>query len=515
MTNPPPSPPGAGPAKPAVTPRQYAASTVKHGLIYFLGNVLARLVGFIMLPVYTRILTAADYGILEILTITADVAGMLAGLGIRSAVMRLYYQYDSRDERNGVVSTASLLLVAIFTALAVAGVVVASWLSNVLLGSPDSALLVKLMVITFIFSALSGVPVVHLQAKQQSAALVSSNVVKLVLALSLNIYFVVYLRIGVQGIFWSTIISTALVGGVMAVTMFRETGVRFVPRHARELIAFGAPLIASQFGSFVLHFSDRYFLRVFHPLSVVGLYALGYKLALLIAMVVDGPFNSIWSAKSLEIASREGERAPPILRSILLNYSLVVVTLSLGVALFATDAVRILLGPDFRDADGPVPLLAVGMVFFCFRHVSQTGAMIAKRPGYIAAVTSGAAITAILLNLLLIPRWGAMGAAGATAGAFGLEFLAMRVLSERAYPIGITLSETLTPLAIATAIWFGASVAVPDDAGLVTGLAVRIAAFGAYVVVLRLSGILSADAQDMLIRSVRDPRAITRALKNA
>ena len=491
------------------------ASTVKHGLIYFLGNVLSRLAGFVMLPVYTRVLTTGDYGILEILSLSIDVLGMLAGLGIRQAVLRLYYQYDTTEDRSGVVSTAALLLVAIFASIAAILLAFSSQISAALLGPNQPVLLLRLALLAFVLGTLGDIPGVYLQARQRSSALVLSNFVRLVLALSLNILFIVILRTGVAGIFLSTILSAVVVGGFMAIMMFRETGIRFVPRIARALVSFGSPLVASSIGSFVLHFSDRYFLRHFHSLAIVGVYSLSYRFAMLIAMLVDGPFYSIWSAKAFEIERREGAAAPPILRSILLQYNLVVVTAAFGVALFATDVIHIMLGAEFRAADGPVPLLALAMVFFCYRHMSQTGAMIRKKSGYIAVVTSAAAATALLLNLLLIPRWGAMGAASATAGAFALEFLVMNSLSERTYPIGLKVRELFAPLAIASGVWAAAAVAVPDGAGPMTGLAIRIAAFGAYAIVLSATGILSPSARQLLIRSAREPRAIMNALRSA
>jgi len=493
----------------------YLASTVKHGLIYFLGNVLARLAGFVMLPVYTHLLTARDYGILEILTLSADILSMLAGLGIRQAVMRLYYQYDTEEDRNAVVSTASLLVISVFAAIAVLGLLFSKQITAQLLSPTDSVIYVRLAVLAFVFGAVGDIPGVHLQAQQRSSIQVLSNFVRLVLALSLNILFVVVMRMGIAGIFLSTILSSMVVGGYMAVRMFRETGVRFVPQKARELIGFGTPLVASQFGSFVLHFSDRFFLRHFHTLAIVGVYALSYKFAMMIAMLIAGPFYSIWNAKALEIARREGDHAPPILRGILLQFNLLLVTAGLGMSLFATDVIHFMLGPDFQGADRAVPVLSLAMVLFCARNISQTGAIIAKRPGLIAVVTTMAAGAALLLNLLLIPRWAGMGAATATAVAFGLEFVVMLAYSERAYRIGISYRDVFAPTVLATAVWVIATLAVPTGAGEVTGLGIRIAAFGLFGLALSATGILTPEAQKLIVRSLREPRAIIKALQAA
>lgn len=494
---------------------RYMASTIKHGLIYFFGNVLGRLAGFIMLPVYTRVLTTGDYGVLEILSLSLDIVGMLAGLGVRQAVLRLYYQYHEDADRNAVVSTASLLLVGIFTIIAVIGFALAGPLSTALLGPDEPVLYLQLALVSFTLGAVGDVPGVFLQARQRSSALVAANTVRLVLALALNIFFVAILRVGVAGIFYSTILSAVAVGGYMAWMMFRETGVRFRRDMARELVSFGSPLVASNIGSFILHFSDRYFLRHFQSLAVVGIYSLSYKFAMLIAMLVDGPFYSIWSAKAFDIEQREGPNAPPILRAILLQYNLVVITVSFGVALFATDVIHLMLGPEFHSADRAVPVLSLAMVFFCYRHISQTGVMIAKRSGYVASVTSGAAVAALALNLLLIPRWGAMGAAVSTALAFGLEFVVMNHLSERVYPIGLRVRELLAPVVIAAGVWIAADLVVADGARWIVGFSVRVAALLVFAALLMAAGILTPAARALLVRSVRQPRAMLEALRGA
>ena len=170
-------------------------------------------------------------------------------------------------------------------------------------------------------------------------------------------------------------------------------------------------------GSFVLHFSDRFFLRHYHALAVVGHDSLSYKFAMLLAMFVSAPFHTIWDPKSLEMGSREGAEAPPILRAILTQFNIVLVATGLGVALFATDVMRLALGAEFHAADRAVPLLTLGLILFGFRMRFLTGAFVAKQSDQIAYVTGIASIFAVLLNLLWIPRWGAMGTAAATAAS--------------------------------------------------------------------------------------------------
>jgi len=493
----------------------YLASTVKHGGIYALGTLLAKGVGFIMLPVYTRVLTTADYGILEILSLSTDILGMLVGLGVRQAVMRYYYQYDNDQDRNGVISTASLLLLLTFGLTAFVGLAFSVQLTDLLLGPDQPNHYVQLAVIAFALGALGDIPGVYLQARQQSKIFVAASTARLILALSLNIVLVVFLHLGVVGIFMSTIISSIVIGGYMIWQMLCQTGIRFVNARARELILFGAPLMVWQVGSFVLHFSDRYFLRYERTLSDVGLYALAYKLAMLLGTFIIGPFRDIWIAKSLEIARREGPAGNPILASIMRHYNMVLVGVGLGIALFSTDVIHLMLGAQFAAASETVPLLVVAVVFFGYRQISQTGAMIAGRSGLIAWSTTIAAGGAVILNMLLIPPYGAMGAAIATAGAFLLEFLVMRRFSLHVHPVTVPLHVLAQPILLAAMVWTGAALVVPEGAHPLLGLGIRIAAGLAFLVGALVTGIITTEERGALAHIIRDPRSLLVTLRKA
>lgn len=491
--------------------RQHARSTAKHSAIYLIGTALSRVAGLIMLPIYTRVLSAREYGVLELLGFTTDILSMLVGLGIGTAVTRHYYRYDTDEERRGVVSSAALLLVGLFVSVGAVGLLVSEPLSVLLLGPDEPAHFVRLAMVTLVLGVTIEVPMIVLRARQNSAAVVTAGLTRLGLALALNILFVVVLRLGVAGAFYSTIVSSAVVGGYLLVTLLRETGVRFVPSFARQLIAFGAPLVIWEVGSFVLHFSDRYFLRAYASLAVVGIYSLSYKLAMIIPFFVTGPFGQIWLPKALEIHRKEGPAAVPILASLQRHYCLALIAVSLGLTLFSEDVIRIVAGEAFHEAAGPIPVLALAMVFFGYRQVAQVGALIAENPGVVARSTAIAAAGALVLNFLFIPRWGAMGAAVATLGGFALDFFLIRWYSMRLYPMRIYIGAL--PLALAAATWWLGRVLVPTGTALVPSILGHAVAFVAFVLALFATGIITAAQRRALAEALRDPVATLRALR--
>ncbi|MDH4178863.1 MAG: oligosaccharide flippase family protein, partial [Armatimonadota bacterium] len=100
-------------------PREIS-SLMKHMFVYGGGILLGKATGFIMIPIYTRALTRADYGVLELLTRSAEVASIVLALGMSSAVLRFYFDHDDQRDRDLLVSSAfafSVLLAVGATAL--------------------------------------------------------------------------------------------------------------------------------------------------------------------------------------------------------------------------------------------------------------------------------------------------------------------------------------------------------------------------------------------------------------
>lgn len=491
----------------------YVRSTFKHGAVYLIGTLLSRVAGFVMLPVYTRVLTPRDYGVMEMLAYTTDVLTFLVGLGVSTALTRLYYKYESERERHELVSTAAVLLCALFVIVALPVLFLAEPVTGLLLKPGEPAVFIRLSMLSLVLGVAVDVPMTVMRARQESHQVVLWGALRLLFAIALNLILVVWLRMGVLGVLISTIVSGGVVGGYLCGRLLRITGIHFNGEQARALVAFGAPFAIWELGSFVLHFSDRFFLNSFHTLETVGLYSLSYKVAIVIPFFLTGPFSSIWLPKALEIQRREGLGAVPILAAIQRHYNLLLICIAFGMALFSWDAIRLGAGPDFHESYGPIPVLALAMVFFGYRQIAQIGVIIKDKPGLIARSTAVAAATVLLLNWLLIPRWGAMGAAFATLGGFATEFFLMRWLSMREYPMRIAIGAL--PMAVGVTMWSLTRLVLPDEASIPLSLAVNSMGFVTFVVALMLTGAMDSEQRRFVLGALRNPRGSLRALRGA
>ena len=474
----------------------------RHTLVYGAGAILGRLASFIMLPVYTRFLTPADYGVLELLGTTVDVVAMIAGLGLAAGVFKEYAALEDERERDRMVSTVALASGGLALLTAAAGVLAAPLLAGSVLGNAGQAGYFRVFFLIYFLQSLCGVPFLLVQAEQRSMLYVWLNAGKLVFQLALNIWFVVYLRMGVAGVLAGNAIASGVVGVGMTAWVFRRVGVAFSAAAFRRLRAFGTPLVVWSLASFVMTFSDRYFLAHFADQATVGLYSLAYKFSFLLSAFAVTPFLQVWEPRRFVVARRDdgGE----VVRRVFLWFNLALGLGAVGLVLLTRDLLVVMSSPAFVAAAAVVPLLLAATVLQQWTAFCNLGLYLRDRTSVYAAtgLVGVAAVTA--LNFALIPRWGMWGAAWATLGAYAVRFAAVYVAAQRVHPIDFGWARVARLGAV-----LGGALAVrappPLPAGPASAAASLVvlacAAGGVYAVVL------TADERASLRRLIRRPVA--------
>lgn len=482
---------------------------IKHSAIYGTGIVLSKIVGFIMLPIYTRFLTPQDYGVLQLLVLTTDIISMVIAVGISNAVLRFYYQYEKQEDRNEVVSTALLSSIIIFAFFFIFLFQLSPFFSDLVFHDRHYILYFKLIFLNLLLTAGYEVPLVFIRAQQKSAKFVKLSLIRLILQLSLNIYFVVILRKGVLGILYSTIISSVLMSLYLSLDTFRQVKFHFSMNKAKELYKYGGPLIFSNIGAFVLTFSDRYFLKFYATLSDVGIYSLGYKFAMLMSIFVIAPFNQIWSAQMFEIANKDG--ANHIFKKVFTHFALVLVIFGLFLSLFTKDAIRLMANPSFWEAYKVVPVVVLAYMIYGFFMMSRVGILVSKRTGHLALITVVASCFNLLFNYLFIPRFTTMGAAWATVLSFLIRFLGVYFISQRIMPISYEWLKISKLFALAALFYFFSTFSPYHS--LLSSIGFNTLLFSVFLVVLYKIDFLSNDEKRKLVFYIKNPVSGIKELK--
>lgn len=407
-------------------------SLLKDSAVYGIGILLSRLIGFLMIPIYTRVLTPADYGVIETIVRLVDVIGLILALGLASAFMRYFNEAAEGVDRRRLISTC-MLLVTGATAVTMVAVIPASPLvTDLAFGHRENELFVRIALAGMFLATISNVPLTLLRAEGRPWRFTIISTAQLVLALILNLVLLVYLRMGVLGAVLSTLINAAVWSLILGADLLIRHGVAFDRRWARRLLVFGIPLVPASLSQFTLHFSDRFFLTRYATIEELGLYSLAYRFAMLATMLY-GMLDTAWWPWAFRVAKEED--APRNLAdgvALMLVASTVFVT---GVILFSKPVIEIMASAEFAGASRYVPPLTLAYWLFSTVAPISVGLQLAERTGVIAVANSVAAVVCLGLSFWIIPSHGVPGAILVTVTSFAVLATTIGISSTLAHPL--------------------------------------------------------------------------------
>lgn len=416
-----------------------------HTIVYFVGQLASRLAAFLLLPLFTPLLTREDYGRLEIADFVLLLALQLVGFQLDAALTRFHARAGDPQRKRDVVTTCFRAVTLLACLAGGALYAAAEPIARVAFRSAEDASLVRLVAVILTATCLVEVALSVLKAEQRSFANTTVSLVRLVLELSAKILLVVGLGLGAFGVLAGQA-AVAAVGAVLAAVWLsvRHRG-RFDSRLLRELIVFSAPMVVSGLCQFALHTSDRWLLNTFCGLGDTGLYGIGYKFGYAVNAVVLSAFLLIWYPYIFALEDERQRRE--VIGRALVHIPALVTALSLPLVLLAPEIVRLFTDTHFHDAWRFVPVVAFAYVFWAAFQIAQT-------PFYVHGLTRAvprlvvlAATVNIGLNLLLLPTFGVDAAAWTTAVALAVLAYETWRTASRLEAMPLRASGIVLPLA--------------------------------------------------------------------
>lgn len=283
------------------------------------------------------------------------------------------------------------------------------------------------------FQSLNNIGYNYLRANQQSLKFITLSFGKMILAISLNIYLICFLKMGVLGVLISTLITSIVMCVVLVIPLSCKIGLGFSFEKIKAMLKFGLPLIPSQFGAFIVHLSDRFFIKGYCSIADAGLYSLGYRFGALPANFISAPFNQTWQPRRFELYKEEGSEK--LFGKIFTYFLFFMFFAGLIVAVLTKDVLMIMADEKFWSAYKVVPIIVLATTIFSFHYHLNMGILIEKKTKYLAYINFSNGIFILILNFILIPRYGILGAAYATLIAFIYKISLTYYFSSKYYKI--------------------------------------------------------------------------------
>ncbi|MGH3066115.1 MAG: lipopolysaccharide biosynthesis protein [Gaiellaceae bacterium] len=421
----------------------------KHSAIYGLGGLVSRILAVLLLPLYTRYLSPSDYGKVETLIALTTVIGIVLRMGLHSAFFRFYFDSDDSAARRLLLRTSFWFTMGMATAGLVAGLLLSAPIAGLLFGSTDDTELVMAAFVG-LWAGMNYEQLTSLfRVEERSTAFVAASLSNILLTIGATLILVVALEKGPIGVIVGNFTGTLIVYAALLGYRREQLGLQFDRGLLRRMNHFGVPLLPTALFLWMTNFSDRLFLVKLADTEEVGLYSVGVRIASALVLLLTA-FRLAWPAFAYSI---EDDQQAKRTYGYVLTYLVFLTTWVAAVlALLSPWIVEWIAAPAFAESSRVVGPLAFSTVAFAAYIVVAIGVGRAKRTQFNWVVTGAGAGVNVALNLLLIPRYGMMGAAVATIAAFTTMFVGMAWWAQRIYPVPYQWRRVATAAAVGVAL---------------------------------------------------------------
>lgn len=434
--------------------------------MYGISSVLARFIGYLLVPLHTGAFVPSEYGIVSLVYAGLAFLNVIFTFGMESAYLR--YAKD-RDEAPHVFKTIQMALGGISTFLVIALYFLAPVLMPTMnLEATGNQALYWMMLGILWFDALAIVPFAELRLVRRQWLFAAFKTGNIVVNVGLQFYLILWRGWGIESVFFASLIASGLTMVLIWIATARMFSGSWDTPILRKVLRFGLPFIPAGLGFVINEMLDRFFLGNYMsqatvaelyspdmgPDDIVGVYSACYKLSVFMLLLVQ-MFRMAWQPFFLRNA--DDPEAPEIYRDVFMYFNAVAGVCFLVVALFAQQIVQIkvplldayLVGKEYWMGLGIVPILLGAYWFHGWYMNFSAGIFIEEETKVLPVITLIGAGVTVVANLLLIPHFGMMGSATATLISYGLMAMLLYYKSVQVYDVNYQLTRTFLMMGIA------------------------------------------------------------------
>jgi O-antigen/teichoic acid export membrane protein len=418
--------------------------------VYGLPGVLSGFIGVLMAPIYTRVFSTAEFGLVSLVNVFGALVSSFVVLSLDNSAARWFYDTEDPDHRRATISSWFWCQLLVGTLFATCIIGISPFISQQLLGTSEHAYLFCLTAIGIPFHTGSKVFASTLRYQRQAKLAVLMTISQILANVGLVLLFIVILRQGVQGLFVAQLLCTLGMGCIGFVGVRSWVSPRmFSWERLRAMLKYALPLIPAAIAVWMMTGVDRIMLGKLTNTSEVGLYSVSAAIAGGVALITSA-FGQAWGPFAFSIiAQPESKR---VYAKVLELYSFLGCGLCAVLGVFAPLILRVIATENYYPAASTVGPLALCVLLNSSRNIGVIGCGIAKKSVPTAySIAIGAGLT-VVFNLCLIPLFGRNGAAIGTASAWAGSVVYLFWVSQKNYPIPYRWKFALAPLCLSIAI---------------------------------------------------------------
>ena len=406
--------------------------TLKHSKNYFSANVATKALGFISIPIFTRLFTQEDYGIVAVFASYVGIMTVILSLNSYTAVSRYYY--EKTDDFGEFIGTSFIFVGSILCITVIIYILFYQQINN-LIKLPG--LLPVYLLFTCSFAIIHSVYVQILVPQKKSKGLAIINVLNGYIGFAIAILLVYLLK---ENRYLGKIWATLLVGLFFSIYYIKKINkylkFNFKMEHIKYIANYSIPLIPYALSGIILAQFDRIMINNIINTASAGLYSLGYNVGMALLLVTSSIKTALEPDFFKFVDNKEYIRLDNLFKK---TFSIVIIS-ALGLVLFAREIVIILADEKFHEGLRVVPIVVIGYVFYAMFIIYGMYPGYKKKTLFASIVALTAVISNIILNAIYIPKYGYIAAAYTTVVSYFIMFMLAWIVTK------FVLKQRITPL---------------------------------------------------------------------
>ena len=396
--------------------------------LFFISTFSSKFLVFLLLPIYTAVLTPDQFNAADLVTQTANLMIPLVSLGIPNSIIR--FGLDKKYSKSGVFTVAALTyLLGFMVLLAFYPLIVKiTFISRY----------VRYLYLYLLCSCLRTLVQQYTRARTYTRLYAIDGIMATVSTLFFVYLFLVKLDMGAEGYIMATIAADfvsflflSLFSGAWKSFSFKKAR----PQLAAEMLAYCLPLIPTGVFWWITNVSDRYLVTMISGASIAGIYAISYKIPSIVNLF-STVFTEAWQISAVQ----EGQEKNPekFFKNVFMAYQGVMFMAGAGLILLCKPMTDFMVAAEYYESWRFMPVLIMSTIFSSFSGFMSSIYMVQKNGKANLYTMMAGALSNIGMNLILIPKMGAQGAAIATFLSYLLVFV-LRAAGTKKY-INISIS---------------------------------------------------------------------------
>ncbi|MBO5100708.1 MAG: oligosaccharide flippase family protein [Spirochaetaceae bacterium] len=380
-------------------------------ILYTVGEVVPRIISFLMMPIFTRFLSPADYGILSYTNSVISFIYVFCTLSLNSYVLRFYFECKDENEQQKMIGNIfcfiALVNIFVLVLLNLFGPKIID-ITNI---SVPWKPYFRLAVFNNFLESFSIIPMVYYRVKQNAKTFVCISLTRCVLQYVITFVMLAVCGFGLMSQYYGRIVVLLPFAIIYFSIILKHGKINLDLKQIKSALKFSLPLLPGAISYLALTSIDRIILERYVSLEIIGIYNIAYTIAMAMNMIIQSFYKAI-EPNVFQKYSDDSNQTSFLFYMTKMNniYNFALYVGALALAVFSEEALMIVASEKFYKAASYVPFVLVGVIF-SGRNLLMGCVLTAEKRSVISGIsTMLGAMISLVLNLLLIPKVGVIAA---------------------------------------------------------------------------------------------------------